>query len=100
MGDRAVMVAVVTTGEMREFVLYTGAGDWIAKFDGDLQAAAGDHTEVQVMAQRDPEWTAYSSAWRADPAVRCPAWRWQNRQNAVLWTHRSCRWPLVSTSGC
>lgn len=59
-GDRAVMVAVVTTGEMREFVLYTGSGDWIAKFDGDLQAAAGDH-EVQVMAQRDPEWTVYSS---------------------------------------
>ena len=59
-GDKAVMVAVVTTGEMREFVLYTGSGDWIAKFDADLQAAAGDH-EVQVMAQTDPEWNVYAS---------------------------------------
>ena len=59
-GDRAVMVAVVTTGEMREFVLYTGTSDWIAQFDADLQAAAGGH-EVQVMAQTDPEWNAYAT---------------------------------------
>ncbi len=59
-GDRAVMVAVVTTGQMREFVLYTGTGDWIGKFDEELQSAVGDH-EVQVMAQRDPGWSVYSS---------------------------------------
>lgn len=59
-GDKAVMVAVVTTGQMREFVLYTGSGEWIAQFDADLQAAAGDH-EVQVMAQTDPEWNVYAS---------------------------------------
>ena len=59
-GDKAVMVAVVTTGEMREFVLYTGSGDWIAQFDADLQAAAGGH-EVQVMAQTDPGWSVYAS---------------------------------------
>lgn len=59
-GDKAVTVAVVTTGQMREFVLYTGAGDWIGQFDADLQDAAGDH-EVQVMAQTDPEWNVYAS---------------------------------------
>src|SRR3954470_20815437 len=27
--ERAVLVAVITTSGMREFVLYTGCGDWI-----------------------------------------------------------------------
>lgn len=58
-GGRAVMVAVVTTGEMREFVLYTGTGDWIAQFHTDLQAAVDTH-EVQVVAQRDPDWNVYA----------------------------------------
>lgn len=59
-GDKAVLVAVVTTSEMREFVLYTGSGDWIAQFDADLQAAVGDHA-VQVMAQTDSQWNVYAS---------------------------------------
>lgn len=60
LGGRAVMVAVITTGEMREFVLYTGSGDWIAQFHTDLQAAVDTH-EVQVVAQRDPDWNVYTS---------------------------------------
>jgi hypothetical protein len=59
-GDDAVMVGVVTTGVMREFVLYAGSDDWIERFHEDLQAAAGDH-EAQVMAQRDPTWDVYAA---------------------------------------
>jgi hypothetical protein len=45
---------------MREFVLYTAAGDWIEDFHHDLQAAVPSH-EIQVMAQTDPKWKVYGS---------------------------------------
>src|SRR5207237_9543812 len=51
-GDRALLVGVITTSGMREFVLYTGTGDWIAQFHKDRQART-DHHEVQVMARED-----------------------------------------------
>lgn len=57
-GSRAVFVGVITTGGMREFVLYTGSGDWIPAFHQDLRAALPDH-DVQVMAQTDPKWSVY-----------------------------------------
>lgn len=55
---RAILVGVITSGGMREFVLYTGEGDWIAQFHQDLQASIPHH-EVQVMAQRDEGWATY-----------------------------------------
>ena len=59
-GDRAVLVGVITTGGMREFVLYTSTSDWIESFDHALQDLVPTHT-VQVMAQRDPKWKTYRS---------------------------------------
>ena len=57
-GTQAVFVGVLTTGGMREFVLYTGSGDWIPAFHQDLIAAMPTH-EVQVMAQTDPKWATF-----------------------------------------
>jgi hypothetical protein len=58
--DRAVLVAVITTGGMREFVLQTGSGAWIPQLHDDLQAALPTH-DVQAMAEHDPDWTVYRS---------------------------------------
>jgi hypothetical protein len=55
---KAILVGVITTGGMREFVLYTGSGEWIEGFDRDLTAALPSH-EVQVMAKTDPKWSVY-----------------------------------------
>jgi hypothetical protein len=57
-GDRAVLVGVITCGGMREFVLYTGAGDWTADYHHSLQDAVKTH-RVQMMAKTDPAWTTY-----------------------------------------
>ena len=54
----AVLVGVITTNGMREFVLYTGSGDWIAAFHAALRDAIPHH-EVQVMAKHDPKWDVY-----------------------------------------
>ena len=58
-GDRAVLVGVITTAAMREFVLYTGDGGWIADFHQSVQAQI-DHHEIQVMAQTDPDWQVFA----------------------------------------
>jgi len=55
---RAVLVGVITTNGTREFVMYTGSGDWIAGLHEDLKAALPTH-EVQVIAQTDPSWSVY-----------------------------------------
>lgn len=57
-GTRAILVGAITTSGMREFILYSGEGDWIAQFHQDIQAAISHH-EVQVMAQRDEGWATY-----------------------------------------
>ena len=58
--DNAVLAAVVTTGEMREFVLYTGTSDWIESFHLALEAAVPSH-EIQVIAQHDANWDVFRS---------------------------------------
>jgi len=55
---RALLVGVITTGGMREFVLYTGSGEWIRSFHEEMRAAITTH-EVQVMAQADPDWSVF-----------------------------------------
>jgi uncharacterized protein DUF695 len=55
---KAVLVGVITTNGMREFVLYTGSGDWIPGFHEDLKATLPTH-QVQVMTQTDPSWSVY-----------------------------------------
>jgi len=57
-GSRGVLVGIITTGGMREYVLYTGSGDWIEGFHHDLRAALPSH-DVQVMAQQDQKWSVY-----------------------------------------
>jgi hypothetical protein len=57
-GDRAVLVAVLTTASMREFILYAGSGDWIPQVHKDLKALLPAH-EVQMIAKTDPDWSAY-----------------------------------------
>jgi hypothetical protein len=56
-GTRAVMVMVLTTDNMREFVLYTANGDWVAPFHRAL--ATTTSPDVQVVASTDPEWSVY-----------------------------------------
>ena len=58
LGDKAVLVGVITTGGMREFVLYTGSREWIAAFHESLKSVLPTH-DVQVMAQTDREWSVY-----------------------------------------
>jgi len=57
---RAVLVAVITGKNMREFVFHAHASDWIADFDQEASAAVTSH-ELQVMAQLDPDWNVYAS---------------------------------------
>src|SRR5690606_26797002 len=56
----AALVAVITTGGRREFVLYTGSEWWIDAFRRELASAIPDH-RVQVSARPDPEWYVYYS---------------------------------------
>jgi Family of unknown function (DUF695) len=56
--DRAVLVAVLTTGSMREFILYAGSDDWIPQAHTDLKALLPSH-EVQMIAKTDPGWSVY-----------------------------------------
>lgn len=56
--DRAVLAAVISTGGMREFVLYSGERDWLPALHADLKSLLPDH-EVQMMAQTDPAWSVY-----------------------------------------
>lgn len=58
--EQSVLAGVITTGGMREFVLYTNASAWIEDFHNVLRAAVPTH-EVQVMARTDPEWSVYKS---------------------------------------
>jgi len=57
-GDRAVLVGVISTGGVREFVLYTGDGQWLEEFQAAVSGAVETH-EIQMMARRDPEWLVY-----------------------------------------
>ena len=57
-GGSAVLVAVITTSGTREFVLYTGASEWVAQFHEDLRAALPSH-RVDVIAETDPTWSVY-----------------------------------------
>ena len=56
--DEAVLVGVITTRSMREFVLYTGSDDWIPAAHADLIALLPTH-EVQMVAESDPSWSVY-----------------------------------------
>jgi hypothetical protein len=57
-GERALVVAVITTNGMREFVLYGhDPNDLSAKHrkpEGEIS-----HHEIQLMIQADPDWMTF-----------------------------------------
>ena len=54
----AMLVAVITTSGMREFVFYTGTGDWIPAFHEQMMRSTPSH-KVQCIAKHDPGWSVY-----------------------------------------
>jgi hypothetical protein len=54
----AILVAILTTGTMREFVLYTGDPEAVRVRLEEFQRSVVNH-EVQFMIQPDPEWSVY-----------------------------------------
>jgi hypothetical protein len=56
--EHAILVAVITTSGMREFVFYTGTTDWIPEFHQRMMRSTSTH-DVQCMAKHDPKWTVY-----------------------------------------
>ena len=56
--QRSLLVAVITTQGMREFVLYAAQTGWIEAWAEQLDAQVADH-DVQVIAQDDPGWETY-----------------------------------------
>ena len=56
----SVLVGVITTGGMREFVLYANANTWIEAYHQALSDEITTHV-VQVMAKTDPDWSVYKS---------------------------------------
>ncbi|MQA06562.1 MAG: DUF695 domain-containing protein [Streptosporangiales bacterium] len=72
-GNRGTLVAVITAAGMREFVLYASDEQWIDDFQRALKSAMPSH-QVQVVAERDPEWDLYRSfqPWPTRPANPWP----------------------------
>jgi hypothetical protein len=60
LSGHARLVLVLTTNGMREFVAYTGNGEWLPEFDKQLQSSVTSH-RVQIDARTDPQWTAYTA---------------------------------------
>jgi hypothetical protein len=58
---RSVLVAVVTTGGMREFVLYATDPEEVKKNFARLEASNDSGLELQLMIQGDPEWSVFES---------------------------------------
>ena len=58
--EQCVLVGVITTAGMREFVLYANSSAWIEDFHKAFQAVVPTH-QVQVMAKTDPDWSVYKS---------------------------------------
>ncbi len=55
----SLLVAIITTGGMREFVLYTRAPQQLQKRFEQLRARITSH-EMQLMIQLDKNWETYS----------------------------------------
>lgn len=59
--NKSVLAAVITTGGMREFVVYTSLPESTASLHEAIQARVDTGHEVQVIMQPDPDWNVYSS---------------------------------------
>jgi len=58
--EQSVLVGVITTGGMREFVLYTNSSEWLEAFHEAMKTAVPTHP-VHVIAKNDPDWAVYKS---------------------------------------
>lgn len=58
--EQSVLVGVITTGGMREFVLYTNSSTWLEAFHETMKAEVTTHP-VHVIAKNDPDWSVYQS---------------------------------------
>jgi hypothetical protein len=58
--EQSVLVGAITTGGMREFVLYTNSSAWLEAFHAAMKAAVPTHP-VHVIAKNDPDWSVYKS---------------------------------------
>jgi hypothetical protein len=58
--EDSVLAGVITTGGMREFVLYTNSSTWIEAYHHALEEDITTHS-IQVMAKTDPDWSVYKS---------------------------------------
>ncbi len=56
---RGVCAGVITTGGIREFVIYSQSWDWIAAFEEQLRATIHSH-EVHVTEQHEPGLATYN----------------------------------------
>jgi hypothetical protein len=54
----AVLVGVISTGNMREFVLYAATHDWFPAFHAELRTERAPH-DVQMFGKMDPDWQTY-----------------------------------------
>jgi len=59
--SRSVLVAVITTGGMREFVLYAVDPEEVKANHGRLCKAVTTGHEVQLMIQSDPKWRVFAA---------------------------------------
>ena len=57
-GCQTIHVATITTGGMREFVLYTKDEETVNEGFSHLKETVSTH-ELQLMIQPDPEWSVY-----------------------------------------
>lgn len=58
--EHSVLAGVITTGGMREFVLYTNSSVWLEAFHEAMKAAVSTH-QVHVIGKNDPNWAVYRS---------------------------------------
>lgn len=55
---RAVLVLVITSGEMKEFIFYVEQKEFIPQLHQDLQNSIESH-DVQCMATMEADWVTY-----------------------------------------
>jgi hypothetical protein len=60
----SLLVAIITTGGMREFVFYTRAPERVKEHFDKLRNQIATHT-IQLMIQSDPRWRVYSQLAKA-----------------------------------
>ena len=89
---------MISTGGVREFVLYTGDGQWLEEFQGAVSAAVETH-EIQMMARRDPGMARVPGVRQDLSRTTCASvGSAQQNQLSLRWGRSSRLW-VTSTGG-